>query len=146
MSFNWGFNLKNRKDKKFSLSLISFCGWNTKELYTNIQHRCVANLDDEKQEHEINLDGFLKYLIPIDKMRDFIGNTSSRQLDEWEISKKQQKLYEDICYELDIPLDTIIVFSLIRLYYFKNFLEAGDMFEEWFEFEKDNYLELWGSW
>lgn len=144
MGFDWGISLKNN-EKNANIDLISFCGWNSESMYNRIKE-CGEHIGEEDSErYKLNVKELLDWGKPLTKITDIFANISDRKIEYDLFGSKVSDKYADLCYELDIQFDSIIIFSLMRLNHFLEFLRSGDLFEYGDTKEAGWYLELWGS-
>lgn len=125
MGLDWGIEYKNNNLKE-KISLISFCSWNTKELLMEIQACADSN-------GELSIEKFMTYLKEISRVDTIFAGLHESKIENWEISKKVDGQYSELCYDLDIPYDSVVVpFALIRLSNLYKFLREGDLLDEFF--------------
>lgn len=146
MSYDFGFTLKNRNNPDFSLDLISFCGrnmskvcdrlkWNSKEVKEEVGNAKV----------EIDFNTLYDFGEKLKRITDIFHGVSDREKEYDLYSKRVDKLYADLLYDLEVEYDSVIIFSLERLDTFIQFLQTSDLFDEFITDNKDNYLVMWES-
>lgn len=144
MGLNWGFSLENTETKQ-TIRLISFSGWNGKELLSRCSNMGTSLDEYNTVYDEQGLKELLAYGQDISRIETILHGISNRKIEFSEYTKKQQDQLFDLFYDLAISYDEFIIFDLRRLNVFLKFIGDSDLFEKHTEPNRVFRLVLWKS-
>lgn len=144
MGLDWGFYLKNKKTKD-EVRLMDFCGWNSRTLLRAVLDRTsgkdgetVIGYDNEVYDNDcyfiVDEKSLMSWLSIVERIDKIFAKVSSRKIEEESFDDKVLDKYADLCYDLDIELDTYNIFALMRLSTFSKILKQGSLFDnsDWY--------------